>query len=151
VEALDLVLGLCQEMRKNEVMCRRVHERMKSYLGELERLTDKDERMLRNNRVLAKYADTVSGVIRFLREHRGQSLLKRLAHQRKVVDQLQRFHEQLDKLLNIAHITEMRRWREQLQERPSQTGEAPRRAHQRASGPPSRLAVPTASGGEAAS
>ncbi|RLN92644.1 hypothetical protein BBJ28_00026323 [Nothophytophthora sp. Chile5] len=117
VDALGLVLALCREMKEKEELCCHVHGRMKAYLSNLRKLTDDDEAMLRENKVLDQYGSTIAEVIQFLRLHKEKNLLRRLMTQRKVVARLQVFHEEIDelyRLLNVNHITEMQRWREKM-------------------------------------
>ncbi|KAF4046963.1 Protein tyrosine kinase [Phytophthora infestans] len=106
-----------QEMRENEEICRRVYERMKFVNEELYKITD--ETVLRQNRVLFMYGRTISDFLTFLKRQSQKSLIKRLASNRKVVDAIQDFHSDMDelfKLLNIVHMVEMAKWKQEWEE-----------------------------------
>ncbi|KAI9985282.1 hypothetical protein PInf_004608 [Phytophthora infestans] len=104
-------------MRENEEICRRVYERMKFVNEELYKITD--ETVLRQNRVLFMYGRTISDFLTFLKRQSQKSLIKRLASNRKVVDAIQDFHSDMDelfKLLNIVHMVEMAKWKQEWEE-----------------------------------
>ncbi|EGZ07888.1 hypothetical protein PHYSODRAFT_526653 [Phytophthora sojae] len=104
-------------MKENEEICRRVYERMKFVNEELYKITD--ETALRQNRVLFMYGRTISDFLKFLKRQSQKSLIKRLASNRKVVAAVQDFHSDLDelfKLLNIAHMVEMAKWKKDWEE-----------------------------------
>ncbi|KAL3659234.1 hypothetical protein V7S43_015812 [Phytophthora oleae] len=116
-EALGNVLEFIQEMKENEEICRRVFERMKFVNEELYKITD--ETALRQNRVLFMYGRTISDFLKFLKRQSQKSLIKRLASNRKVVAAIQDFHSDMDelfKLLNIAHMVEMAKWKQEWEE-----------------------------------
>ncbi|KAG2770296.1 hypothetical protein JG687_00013917 [Phytophthora cactorum] len=116
-EALGNVFEFIQEMKENEEICRRVYERMKFVNEELYKITD--ETVLRQNRVLFMYGRTISDFLTFLKRQSQKSLIKRLASNRKVVDAIQDFHSDMDglfKLLNIAHMAEMAKWKQEWEE-----------------------------------
>ncbi|GMF29749.1 unnamed protein product [Phytophthora fragariaefolia] len=116
-EALGNVLGLVKEMKENEELCRRVYDRMAFVNDELYKITD--ETALRQNRVLFMYGRTISDFLKFLKRQSQKSLIKRLASNRKVVAAVQDFHSDLDelfKLLNIAHMLEMAKWKLEWQQ-----------------------------------
>ncbi|KAL4166422.1 hypothetical protein KRP22_013681 [Phytophthora ramorum] len=113
-EALGNVLGFIQEMKENEEICRRVYERMQFVKDELYKITD--ETVLRQNRVLFMYGRTISDFVKFLKKQSQKGLIKRLASNRKVVDAIQDFHDDMDelfRLLNIAHMVEMAKWKQE--------------------------------------
>ncbi|KAG3139847.1 hypothetical protein PI126_g16277 [Phytophthora idaei] len=116
-EALGNVFEFIQEMKESEEICRRVYERMKFVNEELYKITD--ETVLRQNRVLFMYGRTISDFLTFLKRQSQKSLIKRLASNRKVVDAIQDFHNDMDelfKLLNIAHMAEMAKWKQEWEE-----------------------------------
>uniref|UniRef100_K3X5G2 Uncharacterized protein n=1 Tax=Globisporangium ultimum (strain ATCC 200006 / CBS 805.95 / DAOM BR144) TaxID=431595 RepID=K3X5G2_GLOUD len=114
VAALEMLGSLCYEMKENEVMCRRVQERLQFVWDELQKI--QDEGMLRHNQVLPKYGEAISNFLNFLKKHSRKKLLSRLASSRKVAEEIQEFHNEIDflfKLLNLVHIEEMSAWRQQ--------------------------------------
>jgi hypothetical protein len=116
-EALGNVLEFIQEVKENEEICRRVYERMKFVNDELYKITD--ETVLRQNRVLFMYGRTIADFLKFLKRQSQKSLIKRLASNRKVVDAIQDFHSDMDelfRLLNIAHMVEMAKWKGEWEE-----------------------------------
>ncbi|RLN56390.1 hypothetical protein BBJ29_003611 [Phytophthora kernoviae] len=116
-EALGNVMGFIKDMKENEEICRRVYERMAFVNGELYKITD--ETVLRQNRVLFMYGRTIANFLKFLRKQSQKSLLKRLGSNRKVVEAVQGFHADMDelfKLLNIAHMVEMAKWKKDWEE-----------------------------------
>ncbi|KAG6612046.1 Serine/threonine protein kinase [Phytophthora cinnamomi] len=116
-DALSNVLDFVQEMKENEEICHRVYERMKFVHEELYKITD--ETALRQNRVLFMYGRTISDFLKFLKRQSQKGLIKRLASNRKVVAAVQDFHTDLDelfKLLNIAHMVEMARWKKEWEQ-----------------------------------
>ncbi|GAB9470581.1 Serine/threonine protein kinase [Globisporangium polare] len=114
VNALDTLGSLCYEMKENEVMCRRVFERLQFVWDELQKI--EDEGMLRDNQVLPKYGAAIANFMNFLKKHSRKKLLSRLASSRKLAEEVQEFHTEIDflfKLLNLVHIAEMSAWKMQ--------------------------------------
>ncbi|RLN44604.1 hypothetical protein BBO99_00003660 [Phytophthora kernoviae] len=78
-----------------------------------------DEEAMRQNRVLFMYGNTIANFIKFLQKQSKKSFLKRLASNRKVVAAIQDFNEDIDdlyKLLNLVHIQEMSKWKQEWEE-----------------------------------
>ncbi|RLN51757.1 hypothetical protein BBJ28_00021973 [Nothophytophthora sp. Chile5] len=117
VDALKKVYEICQEMKENEEMCCAVYKRLQFVLSELSKISD--EQTMRQNRVLLMYGNTIANFVTFLEKQAKKSLFKRLASNRKVVAAIQEFNEDIDelyKLLNVAFIQEMAKWRRQWDE-----------------------------------
>ncbi|KAE8985867.1 hypothetical protein PR003_g22400 [Phytophthora rubi] len=71
------------------------------------------------NRVLFMYNRIISGFLKLLKRQSQKRPLKRLSSNRKVVAAMQDFHSDLDelfKLLNIAHMVEMAKWKKEWEE-----------------------------------
>ncbi|RLN56392.1 hypothetical protein BBJ29_003610 [Phytophthora kernoviae] len=78
-----------------------------------------DEEAVHQNRVLFMYGNTIANFIKFLQKQSKKSFLKRLASNRKVVAAIQDFNEDIDdlyKLLNLVHIQEMSKWKQEWEE-----------------------------------
>ncbi|TYZ62836.1 hypothetical protein PybrP1_002052 [[Pythium] brassicae (nom. inval.)] len=115
--ALDTMSSLCYEMKENEVMCRRVLERLQFVWDELQKI--QDENMLRDNQVLPKFGGAINNFMTFLKKHSRKKLLSRLASSRKLAEEVQEFHTEIDflfKLLNLVHIAEMSAWKQQWEQ-----------------------------------
>ncbi|KAG6599591.1 Serine/threonine protein kinase [Phytophthora cinnamomi] len=117
VVALCTVGKLVREMKENEQMCKRVYKRMKSVHEELLKL--KDGKVLRERNVLEIYGDNIASFIAFLKKQADKGFIRRLTSNRKVVEEIQEFHIRMDslfKVLNLSHIAEMSKWRQEWQE-----------------------------------
>lgn len=115
--ALDTMSSLCYEMKENECMCRRVLERLQFVWDELQKI--EDENMLRDNQVLPKFGSAINNFMTFLKKHSRKKLLSRLASSRKLAEEVQEFHNEIDflfKLLNLVHIAEMSAWKQQWEQ-----------------------------------
>ncbi|RLN86960.1 hypothetical protein BBJ28_00004038 [Nothophytophthora sp. Chile5] len=116
-EALGAVVDVIKELRENEQICRRVYERMKFVNEELYKITDEAE--LKNSRVLFMYGTTIFNFLKFLEKQAKKGLIKRLASNRKVVEAIHDFHQDMDdlfRLLNIANMNEMARRKQEWEE-----------------------------------
>jgi predicted amidophosphoribosyltransferase len=117
VNALVNIIELCQELEENEEMCTSVYKRLVFVSEELNKISD--EQTMRQNRVLHMYGKTIANFLKFLKKQSQKSFIKRLASNRKVVAAIQDFNEDIDdlyKLLNLAHIQEMAKWRREWDE-----------------------------------
>ncbi|KAL3659253.1 hypothetical protein V7S43_015831 [Phytophthora oleae] len=117
VDALCSVATLVNEMQENEQICRRVFDRMTFVKKELDKMVD--VKTLRESRILVVYSENVSNFLKFLNKQYQKSLIKRLASNRKVTEAIAEFHNDMDelyRLLNISHITEMATWRQEYKD-----------------------------------
>ncbi|GMF28717.1 unnamed protein product [Phytophthora fragariaefolia] len=117
VEVLGTIVELCQQLEENEEMCAAVHKRLVFVSEELAKLAD--EQVMHQNRVLLKYGQTIANFLKFLQKQARKSFLRRLASNRKVLDAIESFNEDIDdlyKLLNLAHFQEMAKWRREWDE-----------------------------------
>ncbi|KAE8994373.1 hypothetical protein PR003_g15210 [Phytophthora rubi] len=117
VEVLGNIISLCQQLEENEEMCSAVHKRLVFVSEELGKISD--EEAMRQNRVLFMYGQTIAKFLKFLEKQARKSFIKRLASNRKVLDAIQQFNEDIDdlyKLLNLVHLQEMAKWRREWDE-----------------------------------
>ncbi|KAK1942447.1 Tyrosine-protein kinase Srms [Phytophthora citrophthora] len=117
MDALWSIGKLVNEMQENEQICRRVFDRMTFVKEELDKIVD--VKTLRDSRILIVYGENISNFLKFLKKQYQKSLIKRLASNRKVIEAIEEFHKDMDelyKLLNISHITEMATWRQEYKE-----------------------------------
>jgi hypothetical protein len=111
VVALSQAVKMVEQMKENEEMCRRVYRRFEFVHEELQKLTD--DAVIRDNNVLSKYGVNMASFLAFLKKHSQKGFIKRLAGNRKVLEAVQEFHNDMDqlfRLLNIAHMAEMTKW-----------------------------------------
>ncbi|GMF42501.1 unnamed protein product [Phytophthora fragariaefolia] len=117
VVALGAVGRLVIQMKENEEMCKRVHKRLVVVYEQLVQL--KDNTVLREHNVLEIYSNNIAKFIAFLQKHASKGFIRRLAGNRKILDEIQEFHVQIDflfKILSLNHINEMSKWREEWME-----------------------------------
>ncbi|KAL4166515.1 hypothetical protein KRP22_013773 [Phytophthora ramorum] len=116
-EALSTMATLCGEMKENEVVCRRVYDRLRFVCEELQRCSDASS--LHESRVLALYGCAISQFLEFLEKNSQKRLLRRLIESSRVAERIQEFHEEIDqlfKLLSIVHMAEMSVWRKEWEQ-----------------------------------